>query len=458
MTNNILKISVWTCFISLIFQLINGLWPQISMFLFDGRVLFPNIVFKFTFLIGLAVSFFIQKKIIRGRLLKVWVVFVCYLIFEFFYFLLYLKYGCKFILFGFNSSYFWFLCLPFAASLSGVIKEKTIINILIGLFIPISVIALLQHFTNSSILPVKSADGYFEVEVYNFYNNMRAFSVFVASLYMAFFTCIISLMFYLFYMNTKKKYYLLLLLISIFVVIIAYSRTGYLILFFSLLTFIIYRVYKKVIKLIPLIYFFLSFMLILVFYYYGKHNMNEIMVTQYKSHIIETSKAIKSKIYNQLISDNYAIYSPKIEELEFSKLDSYSKAPITAPDSFFMRIINWQIFPESLLNTPLNIIFGVGIYPSKYFSDMKGFCIDNIYIGTLIHIGLLGFLIYFWFLYEIYLFVYNNSNNSILLKISMFLMATIPIYGFFDVRGYVYLNFILISFFVLDPYEKQNIY
>ncbi|MBP7796689.1 MAG: O-antigen ligase family protein [Elusimicrobiales bacterium] len=339
-----------------------------------------------------------------------------------------------------------------------MIKEKTIINILIGLFIPISVIALLQHFTNSSILPVKSADGYFEVLVYNFYNNMRAFSMFAVSLGLAFFSCIISLMFCLFYMKTKKKHYLLLLLISIFVVIITYSRTGYLILFFSLLTFIIYRVYKKVIRLIPLIYFFLSFMLILGFYYYGKHNVNEIMVAQYKSHIIETSKAIKSKIYNQLISDNYTIYSPKIEELEFSKLNSYSKSPITAPDSFFMRIVNWQIFPKSLLDTPLNIIFGAGIYSSKYFSDIRDFCIDNIYVDTLIHIGLLGFLIYFWFLYEIYLFVCNNSNNSILLKVSMFLMATIPISGFFAGMVFVYFNFILISFFVLDSYEKQNIY
>ncbi|NLH39210.1 MAG: hypothetical protein GX445_04015 [Elusimicrobia bacterium] len=456
--DNILKISAWVCFISLIFQIVNGLWPQISMFLFNGKVLFPNVFFKFTFLVGLFISFFIQKRIIKGRLLKVWISFACYLIFEFFYFLLYMKYDWKLILFGFNSYYFWLLCIPFVPSLSEVIKEKTIINIFIGLFIPISVIALLQHFTNSSILPVKSADGYFEVLVYNFYNNIRAFSLFGVNFGLAFFTCIISLLFSIFYINTKKKYYLLLLFFSVYIVYITYTRTGYLILTFSLLTFLIYRIYEKIIKILPLIYFFLSFILLSLLYSYGKHNVNKMIVAQYKNSIIETSKTIKNKINNQLISGDFMIYSPKIEELEFSKLNSHSKAPIAASDSFFMRIVNWETFPKSLLDTPLSIIFGTGIYYSKYFNDIKYFCIDNIYIDSLIHIGLLGFLIYFWLLYEIYLFICNSSNNSIILKVSLFVMSTITISGFFGGIIPVYLNFILVSFFVLNGYDEQNIY
>ncbi len=35
--NKILKISVWFCFVSLIFQIVNVLWPQISMFLFNEQ-------------------------------------------------------------------------------------------------------------------------------------------------------------------------------------------------------------------------------------------------------------------------------------------------------------------------------------------------------------------------------------------------------------------------------------
>jgi hypothetical protein len=113
MKDKIIKFLGWVCFISLIFQIRSGLWPNISMFLFKGKVIFPNIFFKFSFLISLFAIFAVRKKMITGNLFYSYLIFASYLFFEFIYFFFYLGCDFKMILFGYNICYFWLICSVF---------------------------------------------------------------------------------------------------------------------------------------------------------------------------------------------------------------------------------------------------------------------------------------------------------------------------------------------------------
>jgi hypothetical protein len=182
----ILKILGYIAFVSWIFLFINGLSPQIQMFLFNGKVFLYNVFWKFLFLILVVTIFILKRESFPKAVLLPYSMFLVYSIFHSIY--LY-HHGFKIlpIIFSYNSYYFYIFLLPFLLSLSGILDKNIIIKILKILFIPIIIIGLLQHFLKATILPVSSCDGYFKVFSFDFYGKVRPFSLFGSPVFFMFY-------------------------------------------------------------------------------------------------------------------------------------------------------------------------------------------------------------------------------------------------------------------------------
>ncbi len=458
----ILKISAWVCFISLIFQLVGGLWPQISMFLFGGKVLFPNIVFKIFIMISVLIGFIANRKIVDKEILLPLLLFLGYLTLNFFYLYFYRRYDIKFIIFGFNIYYFYIFLMPLIPSLLGYIEEKHIINSFIFLFFICSILSLCQWYFNSPILPTKSLDGYYEAQVWNFYNYVRAYSFFPTSYVAAVFYSLIGLLSIGWLLKTEnlkfKLFFSLLFLIVIFEIYITYSRTGYLVFIFSLLTFVLLNfrttnVYKIVSKL-PIIYFLIGLFIIVFFSLLSINKFKEMMF--YEIEMSRISDLLSKGDFTKIMIKNYNINSHMdYYQLLPGKLNKISNKPkIIANDSFVMRLIEWKEFGKLYLSDIKGIFLGYGYYYTKHFNNkgINNFVTDNLYLDILIHIGLIGLFLLFYLIYRVWVYLLKFYNNSLLGKVIISFFSTLTVANWTSNSVFIYFMFLIFLFLT----KRQN--
>lgn len=458
----VLKFLVLVFFVSLIFQIVNGLWPISSIFLFDGRVVFENIYFKFLMIISLFVILIIRKFKLNYNFKNIFVAFSLYFIFEFFYFKFYLNYNWDVILFGYNTIYFYFFLIPFLFLLRGLVSEKTIIRILVVLFVLSSFLGILQNYLNNPIIPVESSDGRFQVQVYSFYSNVRAFSFFKVSITFAIFCSFLSLMF-IQRLDKNRFLYVVLFLISAYSVYISYSRTGYLIFIFSLINYwFVHKNYNiKFISKLPIIYFFLGLFFVFFLFIVGD-NVNEKSILNWEKLTYQNKNdfvsLLNNKNFNIISFNKYEnIANSKKFELNIKRNIPVKKPYILSKDSLKMRIISWKEYTKIMLGNMRILFFGTGIYGNRNVELFNKFCLDNFYLEILFHSGLLGFVIVFMFLYKIWRFIVSYDNSSILVKANVSMFPTLFLSGFFGYILPIYLSY-LCFVFVVKPktnYEKN---
>jgi len=459
----VLRFLVFIFFVSLIFQIVNGLWPISSMFLFGGRVVFENIYFKFFILISTFSILMIKRnKMINNDFKNIFVFFLFYFIFEFFYFKFYLNYNWKVILFGYNAIYFYFFLIPFLFLLQGLISEKTIIKILVVLFVLSSFLGILQNYLNNPIIPTGSLDGRFRVLVYNFYSNVRAFSFFKVSITFAIFCSFLSLIF-IQKLDKNRPLYVFLFLISAYCVYISYSRTGYLVFVFSLINYwFINKNYNiKFISKLPIIYFILGLFFVFFLFIVGD-NVNEKSILNWEKLTYQNKNdfvsLLNNKNFNIISFNKYEnIANSKKFELNIKRNIPVKKPYILSKDSLKMRIISWKEYTKIMLGNMRILFFGTGIYGNRNVELFNKFCLDNFYLEILFHSGLLGFVIVFMFLYKIWRFIVSYDNSSILVKANVSMFPTLFLSGFFGYILPIYLSY-LCFVFVVKPktnYEKN---
>lgn len=456
----ILKILSWIVFISLLTQIINGLWPQISMFLFKGYVIIPNIFFKSLIIFSIFANILLKlkKEKIYVHFYKIYLIFIIYLFFEFFYFLINYNYDWKVIFWGFNVLYFYLFLVPFCLIFKNTINQEKIWKILVSLFFIAGIVGILQNYLNSPILLVKSIDEYFQVKVYGFYSHIRAFSFFSTSLNFAIFSTFMGLLFIQKY--EKKKYlYSLFFFLTYYCVYITYSRTGYLIFIFSLVNYwIIYikLVNLKIIKYLPLLNMFIGIFLIIIITFWGV-NINKNYLYKFENENYNTSTLYRRELGKKDLSKFYMNFQ-FLNKKQLNNTPSLTNilnkdfVPLYSKDTLNMRIILWKIYYKLIKSNWMYLFFGTGLFRTGRTYGLDQIVIDNMYLYIILHIGIVGLFIVLTFLIKIWKFIISLNSNSIYVKSIISIFPTLFLSGFLGDMLPYYLSYLCLVFVIRDNY------
>jgi len=343
--------------------------------------------------------------------------------------------------------------LPMAPSLSNLLSSKRCLKFMTGLLILIAIIGILQYITNSSIVFSSSIDKYYELLSPNFYNRLRVSSLFSFAFDFSFFI----MYFFLLYIDKTKNLFLKLILIFslVFLGYITYLRTSYLFYISVLFNYLIFNLFKRSLKLLPILNFIIGVFLIMFLTYISPRNIiNEKSVLEYKN-IVDLNKIEISEMLNTRSFDKIKI-KEKSEYLSnelFLKLSSQKikDIPVNSSDSFLMRLYQWENYFLILKENLFILFFGTGLYGSTYLSGLKGYAIDNFYVHILVYNGIIGLLIVIAILYKVWNFIFIEvlylKNNF--LKPFLIIFPTFFLISFFDEQFLpVYSTYIILSYFL----------
>lgn len=456
----LLNLLAFIFLISLLFQIVDGLFPIISMLLFKGIVILKNIHFKFIMILSLVIAWITSNSRIRGDLIKLFLIILIYLILETIYFNFYFNNSLDVIFLGFNKMYFYVFIIPFMLVMNDLVSEEIIINVLFLLFFLSSILGVSQNYLNNSIVPLESLDGYFQVQVYNFYNTIRAFSFFKVSLGFSFFCSFMSLIF-IQILHKNKYLYSFFFLVSVYCVYISYSRSGYLIFIFSLINYwIMYRKNNfKLLYKLPFIYFLLGFFISWSLLFLGK-GFEKRSVLYWENLTYETENKLvfmlKERNFKNLEIYRYKDFKKDKElMLNFKKNEKIKNSYVLSKDSLIMRTFSWKEYSKIMLEDIKLLLIGTGIYGDSNVNVFSKFCLDNFYLEIIFHIGLIGFVLIVIFLYKIWDSLIRYNKESILSKSNIAIFPTLFLSGFWSYILPIYLSYFCLIFFVKNKNENS---
>jgi hypothetical protein len=360
-----------------IMLLVNGLFPQLEMFLFHGEVKVSQVIFKVLLLVVLISSFLFSKYTFKEQkyILILWWTFTIYILVEIVILPTFYGYDLNYILLSFNSYYFFFLIFPIVFILRSSVEESNINKILIFFSITTCLMGLLQYFLKHPILYTESLDGNFKVYSWIFYDGtIRAFSFFDSGLSFGIFLAMIVGMLFTKYLRTKgfkKVSFLLCLILALLSVYTTLTR----------------NIYLEVLGSLALTYLFLR-----------SRNRNNLFIRYSPlflggiSWIINNSSLILSSIFKSNIFDT---------------------------TSLVMRQQSWASFRNLWLqNGIFTSMFGRGIIQSDKFFD--GNPIDNTFLAVGLDIGWIGLILWIVMMWAIWKYVLRTTiNNPTALNISI---------------------------------------
>lgn len=162
---------------------VDGCVPQIEMILFRGRLPVNAAVIKLVLLGGIALSCLLQPRIRLGRLpFLTWFICVVYLLAEVWYLVVAWNMSIPDIIQSYNSYYVLLLIWPALLALRESVSESSIVKIIVFGFLICANIAVAQYLTGKPLLYTSSIDGGFQVQSWNFFGQVRAFSLFSSGL------------------------------------------------------------------------------------------------------------------------------------------------------------------------------------------------------------------------------------------------------------------------------------
>lgn len=247
----------------------------------------------------------------------------------------------------FLASYLFFFAVPLLSGSDGGLFDCAR-KYLVFIFLPVAILGIFQFELNDPIVDVGGEGLGFEVMSWNFYGQIRAFSLFLSGLDFGYYLCVMGVLFLSSALSSGLRIQcLFLLVLCIYCIAITSTRLIYILFFFSIVTFISVRFSRSLllIYLLPVVYLVVGSFFVL---YLGG--------------------ALASAGYD-----------------------------ISSDDSLFERYYYWDkafnIWAES--EAPQKL-FGLGLSQG---ASLKDYIVDNVYLNTLVQSGLVGLfaLIFFFF-------------------------------------------------------------
>jgi hypothetical protein len=172
----------------LLLSLVEGVIPQLQMFLLGGHILISSFLIKIALLAILVLGSFLHPTLkLVGLPMYTWLLCVGFLIVEVAYLTLACNISFGDVLQSYNAYYLLILIGPLLLAFQGAVSERTIIRCLVFLLLLCATIGIAQSVTGKPILFIKSTDGSFQVGSLDFGGKLRAFSLFSAPMRFGFF-------------------------------------------------------------------------------------------------------------------------------------------------------------------------------------------------------------------------------------------------------------------------------
>lgn len=339
--------------------LVDGLLPQLEIFLFGGTVPFPTVLLKFLlFLLVLGGITLKGRWSVPRSILYCWLLFLVYLAFDALVLLVRFAYSLDYLIFSYNACYFYLLLLPGIYVFRGIMQEKTFLILLLSSFIPLACLGIAQYLLNAPLVPVESADGYFKVWSWDFYGQTRAFSLFSSFKNFGFYVSLMAVLLLSLGLATEKRLFrgflFLGFILACFAVYATLGRGIYGTFCLALLTFFVLRQRKsRLVLWLPLLYLVIG-----LFQAYG-------------------------------LVPLFARYR--------------DLANLFSDESLAMRFAEWRLWGHEWLGRDATtVLFGAGIIQNDRFPLTQGVIIDNLFLGVGLHIGLIGLVIYLVFIWSLW--------------------------------------------------------
>ncbi len=177
------RMLAFASFFFCVLSLIDGLSPQLQMVILGGHILVTGSIIRLMFLTIPILGCFIYPTLKNTNLpILTWLLCIGFLLVDTPHLILARGMTLKEALTSYSDYYLLLVIGPALLAFRGTISERVIIRSLAILLVICAAIGLAQYFTGQSILPIESVDKKFEVNSSNFFDDIRAFSLFTSGL------------------------------------------------------------------------------------------------------------------------------------------------------------------------------------------------------------------------------------------------------------------------------------
>lgn len=161
-----------------VLAIVDGALPQLQMYLFDGTVPVPNVVVKVLLLAALvaAVPLNPGARVPRG-IVGAWIGFATYLALVAILFLYRFGYSLGDVLTTYSGYYYYTLVTPLFFYVAGTVPEKRIVKSLLLLLVPLAALAIAQQVLKDPLVATRARDASFEINQWRWFGMVRGFSL-----------------------------------------------------------------------------------------------------------------------------------------------------------------------------------------------------------------------------------------------------------------------------------------
>jgi len=162
---------------------VDGVIPQLQMFLLGGHILISNVLVKIILLATVALGSCLHPTLkLAGLPMFTWLLCVGFLIVEIPFLTLACGMSVGDLLQSYNAYYLLLLIGPVLLVFQDAVSERIMMRWIVLLLFVCAAIGVAQYVTAKPILYTESADGGFAILSWDFFGDVRAFSLFTSGL------------------------------------------------------------------------------------------------------------------------------------------------------------------------------------------------------------------------------------------------------------------------------------
>lgn len=338
---------------------VGGALPQLQMFLLGGHML-TNVFAKVTLVVALVLGLLARPRTdITGLPIVAFAIAIGYLILDVGYLITACRLSPSDIWQSYNGYYAYFFLAFGCVAFRGMIPERLLIRYTVFSLVICACIGIAQHFTGRPLLYTESLEGNFIVQSWEFFESVRAFSLFSSGLDFGAFCALCGAL----GVAMSRKHRLQGVLITALSALACYTtltRVAYLLFFGACMC----------------------------------------------SAVITFGKDPKRGFWQPLVYLLVGAVTMVLGLRSFATDDTTTD--LQSASSVFERLVEWTYYTDQLMHSSLDHqLFGLGIVQGGNDSTVAP--IDNVPLSLILHIGIVGMVIFCTLLFTMWLFLRREA-------------------------------------------------